>query len=413
MSEKDLQKLLQAGIIDHVTADKIKDFFEKDKKASGSVIITIFASIGALLFGGGIILILAHNWDRMSEYSRVLVAITPLAAAQILAGFTLYKKQESDQWREASGVLLFLAMGATLATLGQIYQLPADTTSFLKVWVLTGIPILYLLRSHTTGVLLLVWIFLFMVNEVNYGMIRYWHWVFMLLTLPFYLKSYLEQSKSRVQFVYNWLGGIIFIVAFLVTFPKTEDIILIILAILTGFYHAFSKLTIKNYKTSAFNSWHHLAQVGTLILCYLFAFKDFWKDYKMQEMPIYFWFYLSLPVLFIIYKSIQTLRSKEIPDPPHYFWLIALLVHFFNPGTQILFIFFNILFLWYGIYYTYQGIHKDNLYQTNLGLLSIIFIITTRFFDFDMSFMMRGIAFIIMGVCFFAVNYFLIKTKKS
>lgn len=414
MSEKDIQKLIKAGIIDQHTADKITAYFEHEKEGSGNIILTLFASIGALLLGGGILLILAHNWDRMPESARVGVALLPLIITQISGGYALFKKPDSLSWREAAGVLNFLAIGATMATLGQIYHLTADVTSFLKIWILTGIPILYLLRSHTTGLLILIWIFLYIINDKNPGEIRYWPWVFILLAFPFYFKSYQEHAKSRIQFAYNWLGCLLFIIIYAVTYSKAEFIIFLILAVLTGFYFAVSKFTSEEYQTHAHNSWHHLSQAGTLILCYIFAFKDFWKHYKMQEMPWHFWIFLSIPVLFVLYQIFTKPSSiKDFIQPPYHFWAIVLVFHFLNPGSFILFALFNVLLLLYGIYFMYQGIKSNGLYQTNLGLLSIVFIITTRFFDIDMSFMLRGIVFIIMGASFFAVNYFLIKTRKS
>ena len=413
MSEKDIQKLIQAGIIDAMTGERIMDFFEKEQKSSGRTILTIFAALGALLLGGGIILILAHNWDSMPETARVIIALLPLLVGQFLAIYTLNSKSDSTEWREATGIILFLAIGATIATLGQIYQLPGDTLSFLRIWIISGIPILYILRSNGTGILILIWIALFMANDKADTGIIFWHWLFILSCLPFYIQTYLRRPKSKMQFTYNWLVAILLIVSYVITYPKADYTVFLMLAILTGTYFHLGRIAFENYKHTSYNSWHHLAQAGTLVLCFIFSFEEFWKFYKTDGMPFHFWIFIALPVLFILYQGILKSSYKEWIMPSSHFWVIALVFHFFDPGSFFLFVFFNLLLLFYGVYYTYNGIRKDALYQTNIGLLTLMILIAIRFFDIDMSFMMRGILFVFMGAGFFAVNYYLIKKGKS
>ncbi|HMP32303.1 MAG TPA: DUF2157 domain-containing protein, partial [Saprospiraceae bacterium] len=274
MSERELQKLVDAGIIDANTSQRISDFLVQENRNSGGVMLTIFASIGALLLGGGIILILAHNWDRMPEFARVLVALTPIILGQLSVGYTLFYKSDSSSWREASGVVLFLAIGATLATLGQIYQLPSDTTSFLKVWIITGLPIMYIIRSNTTAFLILIWIFIFAVNQPSEPF-RFWHWMLLVAVLP-YVYLQLQKTNARVNFVFHWIIAVMVCVFFVITFDKIEQQAFLLIAVLSCAYYQLGHYLENKKLLPSYNSWKTLSHLGAIVLCYIFTFDGFW-----------------------------------------------------------------------------------------------------------------------------------------
>lgn len=47
--------------------------------------MVLFGILGAVLIGGGIILLLAHNWEQLGRPARVAVAFAPLVLSQALA----------------------------------------------------------------------------------------------------------------------------------------------------------------------------------------------------------------------------------------------------------------------------------------------------------------------------------------
>jgi hypothetical protein len=49
----------------------------------------------------------------------------------------------------------------------------------------------------------------------------------------------------------------------------------------------------------------------------------------------------------------------------------------------------------------------------NYGLVIISILVACRFFDTDMSFVLRGLIFVSLGLGFFAVNYWMIKKRKG
>jgi hypothetical protein len=49
----------------------------------------------------------------------------------------------------------------------------------------------------------------------------------------------------------------------------------------------------------------------------------------------------------------------------------------------------------------------------NYGLLILTALIICRFFDLDMSFVARGLLFVLVGAGFFAANIWMVKKRKQ
>jgi hypothetical protein len=70
-----------------------------------------------------------------------------------------------------------------------------------------------------------------------------------------------------------------------------------------------------------------------------------------------------------------------------------------------------ILFL--GLQEIQKGNKTNSLARLNFGILIIAVLTGCRFFDENMTFVVRGVMFIIVGFGFFALNYFLLKKRKQ
>jgi hypothetical protein len=84
---------------------------------------------------------------------------------------------------------------------------------------------------------------------------------------------------------------------------------------------------------------------------------------------------------------------------------------FLSPDTAT--VVANLAVLATGIGFIYKGINQSHFGLLNFGLLIIAILTTCRFFDTDMSFAIRGLLFVLVGIGFFAANYFLAKKKKN
>ncbi len=98
--------------------------------------------LGALLVSLGIILLVAHNWDDLSRFSKTIFAFIPLLVGQGMCAYTLIKKKNSAAWRECSAVVLFFAIATSISLVSQTYHISGTMSGFLLTWMLLAAPVI-------------------------------------------------------------------------------------------------------------------------------------------------------------------------------------------------------------------------------------------------------------------------------
>ena len=151
------------------------------------------------------------------------------------------------------------------------------------------------------------------------------------------------------------------------------------------------------------------------------SFRWFWRE--ISEFSYYYENYFTTPEFFS--ALIFTLAAVTLFVYRHKKGF-----HNFNPAISIfiLFIFIfilgkqfpttsvvliNFLILFNGIFTIWQGSKLNHLGILNYGLLTITALIICRFFDSNMSFVIRGLLFVIVGAGFFIANYLMIKKRRQ
>jgi uncharacterized membrane protein len=138
-------------------ADQIRSYYDqKEGGRSRNLALVIGGFLGALLVGGGIILIFAYNWDDLSRLQRTILSFLPLIIAQGIYGYTFFRKPHSRPWIEGSSIFLMLMLASSMALISQTYHIAGSTADFLLIWVVLSIPLLYLQNASITTILYLV-----------------------------------------------------------------------------------------------------------------------------------------------------------------------------------------------------------------------------------------------------------------
>ena len=73
----------------------------------------------------------------------------------------------------------------------------------------------------------------------------------------------------------------------------------------------------------------------------------------------------------------------------------------------------NLLVFAIGLLTVVEGGRKEHLGILNYGLLIIAALAACRFFDQDISFLWRGLIFLLIGVSFFGANYWIIRKRAK
>ena len=123
----------------------------------GGLAQMVVGAVGALLIGTGLIAVLAYNWDDFPRWVRLVLALGPLAATQAVSWWVLQKDEAAKPWqREAAALAQTLAVGAALALVSQIYNLPGKWTDLIFWWCVVSVPLAWVLRSQAVAIAYLI-----------------------------------------------------------------------------------------------------------------------------------------------------------------------------------------------------------------------------------------------------------------
>ena len=65
------------------------------------------------------------------------------------------------------------------------------------------------------------------------------------------------------------------------------------------------------------------------------------------------------------------------------------------------------------VYFILRGIREGAIGTLNIGMLLVSALIIMRFLDANFSFVTRGLVFVLLGSCFLAANWIMVRRKKE
>lgn len=415
---KELPKLVDAQIITPETAAAIEQYYRNSPDTKSNSLLTIFGVLGAILIGLGIILIFAHNWDDLSKTTKVLLAFLPLISCQFLTGYTIIK-QKNSVWKEVSGTLLFFAIGSTIALISQIYHIPGNPGNFLLTWIVLSVPILYLLKSNSLALLHLIFATYYGV-ETGYGRISYpWlYLVLILLFLPHYYRLYKAHPKGNITSVFHWLLPFSITITLGAFLSGTSRLGFLIYISLFGLFYNIGKITYFQEHRFVRNGYQIIGILGTSVLAIILSSKWFWLEFyntvHSNFSDLILLFLLQLVSLLFMWSYFQ--KEKDIKQFTAFqiLFLVFDVIFLLGMTNSIIgMILTNIVVLLLGVLMIKNGSQQADFTILNYGLLLISILIICRFFDTNISFVIRGLLFIAVGIGFFYANYILLKRQKN
>lgn len=412
--EKDLDVLVAKQVITAQVQQDIRRYYSAQKVDQPNKLFVIFGVLGSILTGLGIILILAHNWDDFSRTTKTLWAFAPLLAGQALAAFALFKKK-STAWKETAATFLFFAIGTSISLVSQIYNIPGAIDSYLLTWILLAAPLIYLLRSHATTLLYIILV-------TSYGcMIGYdlneppfWALLALLVVVPQYISLVKNHPNTNSTGIFHWILPIsilIFLGAFL---SSGFSIGLLTHLCLFGLFYNIGKLPYFDGQKLRRNGYLIIGSLGTIISLLIASFRYVWDDFTpkiISANDITITVIISLAALSIIGYLFSKNRLKPFNLFQFAFLVFGGLYFLGFSQPELASINTNILILLLGLFAVILGSRQEKFSVLNYGLIIITALITCRFFDTEISFVVRGLLFIGIGAGFFGANYFMYKKQ--
>ncbi|WP_404981411.1 DUF2157 domain-containing protein [Capnocytophaga granulosa] len=400
---KELDELTAAEVISPEVAERIRHYAEQRTQSNSSHrLLTVFGALGAILIALGVIVLLAHNWDELPRWIKTFFSFLPLLAGQAACGYLLFKKGLTSWWGEAAAAFTALTIGATIAMVHQVYNLPDSSfASFLTLWLILALPTLYLMRSRATAVLYYIGIGALCILGYREWPTYYTSLVTFVLILPFYIWHIRYKANSAITYAFHWLTVVFSGIAlFILSANIRDDGAILWFVLLSAIYLMIGKYL----QTSIYYNAYKVAALLCIPICFFIEdFPSFNNNYTLYTTIAIVLFYFSL-----IAKYYYIDKKEKTLD----FVLVFPLLYIFSIYLVRLYL-YDLVILALGAYYIRKGFKSERSLVVNYGLSVISVEIAIRFFDSYYPFIIKGIVFILLGIGFFVANYFILKQKKN
>ena len=425
--QNELTELLENKIISEDTAKGIRNYYKGKAGKSENKLFIIFGILGALLTGLGIILIVAHNWDEFSLTVKTTFAFIPLITGQLICGFVLFKKIDSSVWRESSTVFLFFAVGTCISLISQIYHIEGELSSFILTWMALCIPLVYIMRSSATSLLYIIGITFYAVDTGYSGsndMMSFIYWIMLMLIIPYYIMLIRRSENSNFLYIHNVFIPLSLIITLGTISEDNSQIMYLAYMYLFTIFIIISNTNFSSDRVKSSGALSFFGISGILFILFVLSFNSFWEDlssasFSFNGIRSYTEIFASV-ILGITAFALLILRNRNrmsdlkfSTDIFEITFIIFTTIFIIGIYSDIAVVLINLLLFIIGIMTILKGIKLDHLGILNIGLLIISGIVICRFFDTDLSFIIRGILFVIVGLCFFGANLYLIKKRKT
>lgn len=416
---KDIDELLEAKVISKDAAESIELYYQSNSNNSQNRLITIFAVLGALLVGTGIILIIAHNWDDLSKFTKSVLAFIPIIIGQLLVLYSILKKSDSIVWRESSSVFLVLSIGTCIGLISQIYHIQGNFGEFMMTWCILSLPIVYISRSSVSSLLYLTGATIYAFSNLTFingeTEIAYPYFLLILGMLLHYWSILKDDSAAMTQY-HHWFIVLSLSMAIGPVVAFKSSLSLVYVALFGLLYHIGSNSYFQELRPWA-NAYRIVGSLGSLIVLFVMSSRFTWNDFISREEVTLeeYWVPAILTLMTLVVFLRNGVNRLSLINKPVSLVFLIYPILFFGlknfPEAATLIV--NIIILAIGVRTIVLGSQLVRLRLLNWGLLIVAFQILIRFLDTDLSFVLRGLIFVLVGIGFFMSNYLLIQKKKS
>jgi uncharacterized membrane protein len=427
----ELPELVASGVLSAEAAETLRQHYAAtDSGEPRRIGFVLSAILGSLLIGAGIILLVAHNWDFLNRPIRCAIAFTPLVLSQALAVFVLLRRNESAPWREAAAILNVAAIGTAIALVSQTYQIQGDFARFILVWMLLALPIVYLFRTSVGLAIYFVGATVWVLSSKSGDFLGVrpndlWVWALLLLGVPAFIARLRQDRNSS--------GTLLIMTALAVAaaFSLGQTNGLGAQSFWRGSFAAFwtvvylvGVVPFKDWRPTRPHPLVAAGWLGILSLAIFLSFQESWRSQRWQNavylVPRHYPDVLATGIQIawvlaaLLFAAYALWKERKINLAPAAFAPIALAAWAIakrtgNPLIPSLLLNFFTLAL--GIFTLLRGVRAGRVFEANLGMLVVAILAIARFFDSELEFVVRGVAFIAIGLGFLGTNLIVFKRR--
>jgi uncharacterized membrane protein len=416
-----LPELVEKGIIPAQSAERLQAYYGPvDKQLKSKPVLLLFSIIGAILIGLGIILILAHNWNHLTNVTRLLISVGLLLVAQILAANIIWFKKNHSAWAEGGATFLMLMVGASMTLVGQTYHIVDDTSTFLLTWMLLSLPLIYLMGVTTPAILYLLGITVWTATN-HFGIVdKQLTWVLLALAMPYYWRLLKRNRYGNSAIIFTLVLTICFYICFGIVFSNyIHTLASLIWATLVSVSFLVGLLWFDGAVDTGRSPLQAIGLAGSISIAYILTFKWQWSRLNWQAYPPGSGEYLLALTLLVLVIGLGAMLLQKKRYNNVLLGILPLVVGFgyilqyFDASGINATILLNAYVLWLSITIILTGVRQSKIGLLNIGMVMLAFLVAARFLDIDFSFVVRGLTFVVLGICFLIANLLMLRRKNE
>lgn len=215
-----------------ITLAQKDDILALVKDESSSVgFMKILSIIGAICIWVGVILIISSNWSEFPKFIKLLLSIMlPIVSLSIWYFFMYIQTELKILWN-AFTLLGWVLIWATIALIGQTYNLDGTVGSLLLMWFILSLPLVFVFQLKTLAVLstaLFYWVIFYYTTEeffISWRDEKYILAVFAVISGAITIASYIiaQTYKWKYNYLVTPVGIISLKILFFILYIATVD----------------------------------------------------------------------------------------------------------------------------------------------------------------------------------------------
>jgi hypothetical protein len=245
-------------------------------------------------------------------------------------------------------------------------------------------------------------------------------WLYMILlalVVPFYYRLLKDRPKANITSIFNWIFPLSLVITLGAFVGSGEQFGFLMYTLLFGLLYNIGKIPFFNDQKLRRNGYLIIGSLGAIVILLIASFEWFWKFnikecvFELQEFYISLFLFLVNLGLLVFMNGKKWIKEFNLIQYVFILFTIIFAIGFFNDLIPTILI--NALVLALGLMTIKIGTDKFHFGILNYGLLIITALVVCRFFDTNMTFVIRGLLFVAVGVGFFVTNYIMLKKQKN
>ena len=400
----ELPKLRQDEVIDENTADALAKYCDDElalKAPPRKFIYTLFY-IGAGMIAAGIVLFFKSNWYCFTRHQHLAIAAIPLGIALISALWTILG-QKGQLWREFSAVLTPVAAGTLIAVVNQIYHVGWELSEFMALVLAIALPFVYIFNSIALATVYTFGMFLLLDGAPPL------YCFFAVLAIQPILHIHLShKSPDRVWARYLMILAALFGI---ISCGSDGYLPLSFFALAGTMLYAGWALS-ERHESYLRNPWLGVSFIFMLVCLAVASSRAEFFEPSEFDGPHGVWAYWLFTGV-VLATNVRWFPKSHLDAKRLCTGLLVLLplLHYCGVDNELMKLIFNVYMGVYGAVLMLDGFKRGRLLTYNGGLAMVLLLIVCRFFDAELSFLTRSIAFIAIGVVLITANFIFFRKR--